>query len=400
MTIIEFFDSEMLENILGTLIFHPERVILFGKDYKKIEGFQKRILPILSKKGIKTEISVISVNTNDFFAVKKMLYELTDSYPDCVFDLLGGDESVLTAMGAVSSEKNIPLCSINPRSKKVRKFFPDGTEEKKDFDVSMTTDDMITLSGGTLTAVTTIAPENEDELLKLWSLCREDCGKWNAAIETLGVFIPSKEECPDFDGMTVRVSKKRMEEGLKSNSYRYKNLRSLLLKICAQNLVTLTETGSEHIFKFQNPQILSMLGKAGNVLELYTLYSVFQTKKDSSLHLVTSAASSAVIDWENPPDDETEDDVKNEIDVLATVGAIPVFVSCKNGGVDSDELYKLNTVAERFGGKYARKILVMTYYDVTDSFVQRAHAMNIRLIRNVQNMTHDEFVKKLADNIR
>ena len=400
MTIIEFFDPEMLENILATLIFRPERLILFGKDYKKIEGFKERILPILSKNGIRTEISVVSVNTKDFFAVKILLRELTASYSDCMFDLLGGDETVLTAMGAVSSEKNIPLCSVNPRSNKIRVIWEDGREEKKDFDVSLTTDDMIAISGGTLTEVTTIAPENEDELLKLWSICREDCAKWNVALETLGTFIPSKDECRDFDGMTVHVPQKSMADGLKFNSYRYKNLRSLLLKICAQNLVTLTETESEHIFKFQNPQILSMLRKAGNILELYTLYTVFRTKKDSHTHLITSAASGAVIDWENPSDDETEDDVINEIDVLATVGAIPVFISCKNGSVDSDELYKLNTVAERFGGKYAKKLLVMTYYDVTDSFIQRAHAMNIRIIRNVHTMTHEEFVKKLEANIK
>ena len=112
MTIIEFFDPEMLENILATLIFRPERLILFGKDYKKIEGFKERILPILSKNGIRTEISVVSVNTKDFFAVKNLLRELTASCSDCMFDLLGGDETVLTAMGAISSEKLISLISI------------------------------------------------------------------------------------------------------------------------------------------------------------------------------------------------------------------------------------------------------------------------------------------------
>lgn len=95
-----------------------------------------------------------------------------------------------------------------------------------------------------------------------------------------------------------------------------------------------------------------------------------------------------------------EDDVKNEMDVLATAGAIPVFISCKNGSVDSDELYKLNTVAQRFGGIYAKKILVMTYYGVTDSFIQRAQAMNIRLIRNVHLLDHQQLIQKLEDQIR
>ena len=41
MTIVEFFDREMLENIIGTLMFQPERVVLFGRDLKKLAAFQK-----------------------------------------------------------------------------------------------------------------------------------------------------------------------------------------------------------------------------------------------------------------------------------------------------------------------------------------------------------------------
>lgn len=142
--------------------------------------------------------------------------------------------------------------------------------------------------------------------------------------------------------------------------------------------------------------MLSALSKAGTVLELYTLFCILSAKKETGEPLVTSAVSGAVIDWENPH--AKLDDVKNEIDVLATYGTIPVYISCKNGCVDSGELYKLNTVAERFGGKYAKKILVMTYYNVHDSFVQRARAMNIKLIRSVHEMGREEFIKKLSDN--
>ena len=39
---------------------------------------------------------------------------------------------------------------------------------------------------------------------------------------------------------------------------------------------------------------------------------------------------------------------------------MPVFISCKNGIFDSDELYKLSTVAAKFGGPYVKKVLVTT----------------------------------------
>ena len=79
-------------------------------------------------------------------------------------------------------------------------------------------------------------------------------------------------------------------------------------------------------------------------------------------------------------------------------GMIPIFVSCKNGAVDMDELYKLNTVAEQFGGSYSKKVLVATALDdsvQSEYFRMRANDMNIRLVENIQNMTEPEINKTL-----
>ena len=62
------------------------------------------------------------------------------------------------------------------------------------------------------------------------------------------------------------------------------------------------------------------------------------------------------LDWDTVADEKIE--TYNEIDVIVMDGVEPAFVSCKNGAIPVDELYKLNAVAERFGGKYAKKVLV------------------------------------------
>ena len=66
---------------------------------------------------------------------------------------------------------------------------------------------------------------------------------------------------------------------------------------------------------------------------------------------------------------------------MAMHGIVPVFVSCKNGNVDKHEVYKLNAVAERFGEKYAKKVLI-TNAKAEDihSTVIRAKDMGIRVI--------------------
>ncbi|MBE5878308.1 MAG: hypothetical protein E7290_15665 [Lachnospiraceae bacterium] len=64
------------------------------------------------------------------------------------------------------------------------------------------------------------------------------------------------------------------------------------------------------------------------------------------------------------------------------------------------ELYKLNTVANRFGGKYAKKILVASSLEKDSDYAnylrQRAQDMQIRVIDDIVDMSDDE----LRDTIR
>jgi len=108
-----------------------------------------------------------------------------------------------------------------------------------------------------------------------------------------------------------------------------------------------------------------------------------------------------VIEWNGS-------DTKNEIDVMLMQGVLPYFISCKNGDVKSDELYKLHTVAGRFGNRYARRILVSTIYfdredrsydgDLATKYLsERAKDMHITLINKVHRMSDREFFHALKE---
>jgi hypothetical protein len=80
-------------------------------------------------------------------------------------------------------------------------------------------------------------------------------------------------------------------------------------------------------------------------------------------------------------------ETRNEMDLILVRGVVPLFVSCKNGDVDEDELYKLHTVAHRFGGSHARKMLIATDLDrkkpsSVRAFVQRAKDMDIYVVKD------------------
>ena len=88
------------------------------------------------------------------------------------------------------------------------------------------------------------------------------------------------------------------------------------------------------------------------------------------------------IDWDGCIRYPEEADVLNEIDILTISGTVPTFMSCKSGRLDGNKalaaLYELETVAKRFGGKYAKKTLVVTR-PLGESYVLRAEEMGITI---------------------
>lgn len=79
---------------------------------------------------------------------------------------------------------------------------------------------------------------------------------------------------------------------------------------------------------------------------------------------------------------------------------IPVFISCKNGSTDENELYKLSAVAEHFGAKFAHKALIATdlqkNYASLARFNDRAREMGITVIDGVHKMTAGEFSRQIG----
>ncbi len=396
MTIIEFFDTEQLENIIGTLLFSPKRTVLFGRDFKKMVAFQQRAEIILKSKGIQAEISIVTVNTKNFAAVTDALHALVSRYPDAIFDLTGGEELVLAAMGAVASEKNISMQTINPLTGRVRTFSAKDTQKDEHRFSKLSVQDAMLLFGGTVEEH--VKSEDilghETEIETLFGICAKDPNRWNMGVEQLSSFVSEFDE-----KSTVNVTKSRLKNGLEFGSKKTKAMDEILQEIVSAGIAEMFETSTHKRYAFKSDVSFSAIIKAGNIFELYTLLCASMLKNEKNAPFLDDAMSGAVIDWKFPPDFHKEDDVENEMDVLLTKDTIPVFISCKNGSVDSNELYKLNTVAKRFGGKYAKKVLVMTQFTPPKSFFARAQEMNIRVIKNVHLLTKEEFMEKLKVNI-
>ena len=137
--------------------------------------------------------------------------------------------------------------------------------------------------------------------------------------------------------------------------------------------------------------------KAGNVLEVKTLLEGRSVLNKGAMFF-QDCRMSVGIDWNGVVHDVTDraPETRNEIDVVLIHGTTPLFVSCKNGNVGEEELYKLHTVAERFGGPYAKKMLIVTDLDrksptANRAFIQRAWDMDVFLVTDAAELSCDEW---------
>ena len=154
-------------------------------------------------------------------------------------------------------------------------------------------------------------------------------------------------------------------------------------------------------FIFKNPFVRMCLTTAGLVLELKT----YQICKALVEQYGGDCMTGVTVDWDgdddtgatvkfcyNPLNPSTKVDTMNEVDVMATRGLVPYFISCKNGKFEAEELYKLYSVGERLGRGYNKKIIVTTdmKHALGDNYArikQRAVEMGIVMIENVHQMS-------------
>ena len=150
---------------------------------------------------------------------------------------------------------------------------------------------------------------------------------------------------------------------------------------------------------YKNAQVKRCLTKAGQVLEMKVFLAALEATEKNGERSYDDVMNGVYIDWDGTVHaGQDVADTENEIDVMMMYGMIPVFVSCKNGVTDINELYKLDAVAARFGGAYAKRVVVATSLGdsmTSEYFRMRAADMNIRLVENVQELNDREWNRAL-----
>ena len=401
-TVIELFDECQIKNAITSLRYMPEKVVFIG--FKEVMRKKKinDLKNFFKLRKQKIELDFEFVSRYDYEMIVEKLNNIIDKNEDCCFDLTGGKELVLAAMGEVSTKRNIPMIQFNVRTgnlirvKNCEEIFEN---EKK----SMSITENVALNGGAV--IEKIADVEEWNLTAdfkrdveaMWKINSRDSSAWNRFSKALGSISAMNMMSGNLNIETMITDERTKEDLLNNGIIDALEKKKLISNFSFKNNVLR--------FRLKNEQVFRCIVKAGNILELYT-YMVAREIAEESPGYYDDIKMGVIVDWDGIDSEKMLHlkDTRNEIDIFIMRDLIPIFVSCKNGDVHKEALYELSTVAEKFGGEYARKVLIATFVSHEAGrkrfLLQRARDMHIDVIEGVDIMSKSEFKETLQNRVR
>lgn len=397
MTIVEFYDSDPIENAVSLLLEGAEKIIYIGYNSKQLKRVIEDYSEIASNKGVLVEFDSKTANRNDLLSITTVLENIVEAEKECVFDLSGGDDLYLVAAGIVyeRNKDKVQLHRFNVHNGKLSDCDADGNILKTSFK-ELSLNEIIRCSGGRIiydteeplaTHIWDFTPDFVSDVEVLWGLCTKNNRYWNMLISSIGQNTVYKND----DLLSIEINYNALENSLNNKGVNDNYIKDFFKKLSSCGFIKdLVITEHTLSYKYKNNDIKECLSKAGLLLELFMMIKATALKNEDGSSYYTDALTGVMIDWN---DEEMEDrrPVRNEIDVLLVKGLVPVFVSCKNGEVEVDELYKLSTVANRFGGKCAKKIIIAPSIDEmgkkAEYIAERANEMGIKIIKDFDEFT-------------
>lgn len=407
MTYIELFDSLSINNICSAILKAPDKIIFLGDNKNQMSNAIKLYQEILGDEIEFEYHTAISTSLDSSISVLTKIIEEND---ECVFDITGGSDLFLVALGIVKErypDKNIQMHRFMVMTGTHADCDGDGVTifeelEKQNINPAITVEQNARLYGGIVKPKENpIVDDVSRETNLIWEVCKEDPQKWNSSTAFISKYA-NKAHIVDENPLRFRFTYKENEDKLANEADR------IMKKLNANSMLSYYNHISDERkieIEFYNHFVSECFSLVGKVLEMKIYYLAKNAIKDGKKEF-NDVQVSVDLDWDGKIE-KSSADTRNEIDVVMMKGLVPIFVSCKNGQIPMDELYKLNSVAAKFGGKIARKILVTNEIrstnapkrdsDAFDVYQQgirnRAKEMGITIFENCHLATDEELTK-------
>ncbi len=383
---IEFFSEDALENIATCLDYAIDKVIFVGY-HEPMNTARKRNFAGLLK-------NILNMENVEFVEVEE--YDLDDAITKledivtrekkakntCYFDLTGGNDLILVAAGIVAANHGITMHQLDMYDGSLREY---SLKKKLDSISSIKKEKhILTLSQYMKFRGTCINTRmhkvfkshfnNEEfvsDIKNLWKICRRYGKQWNI----YGKFFRNNADMPIESVVSSPYS----------HTDKVNDVFLLLKELENIGIISkLTKNKQCFRFKYKNQDMKDCLCDSGSILELYSFLVA------SECNYFDSCDIGVHLDWDGIINGWLPD-VTNEVDVLLLKDNIPTFISCKNGRVDKDALYELDTIANKFGGKYSKRVILSPQSN-DETLTERAREMGIVIVDDeIFDWSEEEF---------
>ena len=348
-TLIELYDERPLENILSTQVFAPERtVFICPPEIAGSKSVHSTLHRYFDKIHVSTQIVMLAADMYDVDNLLKVLGEVTDKYPGCVLDITGGTDQALFAAGVLNARKATAAFTYSRKSNTFFSISNAPFGESLACTARMSVEDFFLMAGGAVRkgrVDNSVLSSYSQFFRPFFDVYMRYKREW-----TTLVYWFQRVSAPVNGKIQLDVSTPWQIKGERGYiSCNPEALNSLAKMGFIKQLRI--ETGKSVSFRFRDAQVRTWLRDIGSVLETY----IYQACVDSKLF--SDVCTSVVVDWEGTGE---QSNVTNEIDVMASFGVVPVFISCKTCEIKTEALNELSVLKDRFGGKMARAAIVTT----------------------------------------
>ena len=102
-TLIELYDENPIENVLGTEMFRPKTTVLLCPQ-DEASGMKASLEKYFRYRKCNVRLVIVPVSLVDTSKVEKRLREVLEQFDDCTIDISGGTDAALFAAGAVGGD--------------------------------------------------------------------------------------------------------------------------------------------------------------------------------------------------------------------------------------------------------------------------------------------------------